>query len=226
MPGEGESAREVRRLGFQVNCLSASLLSSSQGRLHAASSNVALALNLRRGGSGLIHVHSPYAYRLLSPGISFSGLRSVAHVQLHDSPETLGWAFSRPPDLIVTCARYMAELVRNALPPSLQEGQWIAPVPNAVDTRRFAPGDQQVARNRVGAPAAVPLALMLANLSPHKGQETAIQAVAILKQLGIPLHCWMAGNERRGGTTYTKRLTKLIAELGVGDRVRLLGRRG
>jgi glycosyltransferase involved in cell wall biosynthesis len=66
---------------------------------------------------------------------------------------------------------------------------------------------------------------MLANLAPHKGQETAIRAVAILKQAGISLHCWLAGIERGGGTAYTARLESLISELGVDDRIQLLGQR-
>jgi glycosyltransferase involved in cell wall biosynthesis len=67
---------------------------------------------------------------------------------------------------------------------------------------------------------------MLANLAPHKGQETAIRAVALLKRQGVDLTCWLAGVERGGGGAYTERLRALIAETGVADRVRLLGQRG
>jgi glycosyltransferase involved in cell wall biosynthesis len=208
-----------------VSGFDASLLSSSRGRWHTAIDSIALALSLRRAGRGLVHVHSHHGYGLLSRGISLSGLWSVAHVHSNDGPESFGWAFRRPPDLIVTCARYLADLVRRTLPPSLQERQWIEAVPNAVDTRRFAPGDKRATRQRVGAPAGLPLALMLANLSPHKGQETAIRAVAILKERGVPLHCWLAGTERGGRTAHTEQLTALIAELDVADRVRLLGHR-
>jgi glycosyltransferase involved in cell wall biosynthesis len=66
---------------------------------------------------------------------------------------------------------------------------------------------------------------MLANLAPHKGQETAIRAVALLRERGVDTECWMAGVERGGEKTYTERLTRLINEAGVGDRVRLLGQR-
>src|SRR5262249_48318367 len=98
-------------------------------------------------------------------------------------------------------------------------------VPNTVDTARFFPGDRQEAKAKVGAPP-LPLVLMLANLAPHKGQETAVRAVAELKRRGIDVACWLAGEERGGGDAFTVRLRGLIAELGLADRVRLLGFRG
>jgi len=67
---------------------------------------------------------------------------------------------------------------------------------------------------------------MLANLAPHKGQETAVRAVAILKSRGRHVSLWLAGIERQGNTSFTRRLEQLIQELGVADRVRLLGQRG
>jgi glycosyltransferase involved in cell wall biosynthesis len=225
VPGEGAAADEARRLGLEVHGYDAALISGSQSRWQAAIANLGLARVLRGGGRGLVHVHSPQVYRLLLPALMLSGLRRVAHVQIEEGAEGLRWAFRRPPHLIITCARYLIESVRRALPGPLQESQWIASVPNAVDTRRFAPGDGRAARQRIGAPSGIPLALMLANLAPHKGQETAIRAVAILKDAGIPIQCWLAGVERGGATGYTERLKRLIAELGVGDRVRLLGHR-
>jgi glycosyltransferase involved in cell wall biosynthesis len=225
VPGEGAAAREARRLGLDVRGYDAGLISGTQPRWRAAIDNLGLARGLRLGGPGLVHVHSPSAYRLLLPGMLLTGLRRVAHVQIDEAPEGLRWAFRRPPELIITCARYLVEAVRRALPRSVRDRQWIEAVPNAVDARRFRPGDKREARHQVGAPAETPLALMLANLAPHKGQETAIRAVAILKEAGVLLHCWLAGVERGGETTYTAHLSALIAELGVGDRVRLLGQR-
>jgi glycosyltransferase involved in cell wall biosynthesis len=66
---------------------------------------------------------------------------------------------------------------------------------------------------------------MLANLAPHKGQETTIRAVAALKRRGVDVTCWLAGVERRADG-YAERLLDLIAALGVRDRVALLGQRG
>jgi len=66
---------------------------------------------------------------------------------------------------------------------------------------------------------------MVANLAPHKGQETAIRATAILKKAGVDITCWLAGAERESGGSYTTRLQALCNELGVGDRVHFLGQR-
>ena len=50
-----------------------------------------------------------------------------------------------------------------------------------------------------------------------------MRAVAELQRRGIDVACWLAGEERGGGDVFTGRLRTLIAELGVGDRVQLLG---
>jgi glycosyltransferase involved in cell wall biosynthesis len=225
IPGDGAAACEARRLGLDVRCYNPALISSSRSPLQTAIGCLGLLRSLRLGRDGLVHIHSPYVYRMLLPSLLLSRMRCVVHVQIEEDEETLRWAFRRPPELIVTCARFLIETVRRALPPRVQARQWIEAVPNAVDTRRFAPGDKQEAKERVGAPKDFPLALMLANLAPHKGQETAIRAVSILKQAGTQVHCWLAGIERGGATTYTDRLRALIAELGVSDLVRLLGQR-
>ena len=99
----------------------------------------------------------------------------------------------------------------------------IAPAPNAVDTQRFRSGDRDGTKRRLGATPGRPLALMLANLAPHKGQETAIRAVAELKARGTDIDLWLAGVERHGRQEYGQHLRSLAAGLGVADRVRFLG---
>ncbi len=138
--------------------------------------------------------------------------------------DTLRWAFKYPPEMIVTCARYLVDYVRGSLGERYQRKQRIIAVPNAVDTEKFFPGDKDEAKRRTGAATDVPLILMLANLAPLKGQETAIRAVAELKKRGVHTNCWLAGVERGGGT-YTAQLSSLISELDVEDRIRLLGYR-
>ena len=69
------------------------------------------------------------------------------------------------------------------------------------------------------------LVLMVANLAPHKGQETVIRAMAILKKAKIDIACWFVGVQRHGAGDYTTRLQDLCNELGVADRIRFLGHR-
>jgi glycosyltransferase involved in cell wall biosynthesis len=220
-PGPGPAWGEAERLGLAVH--SYDLQSAlSPSALAAAGANWRVWRRLR-GGAGLAHVHSPGAYGALRRSLGLSGLLRVAHVQIEEAPELLRWAFASPPDLIITCAHFLVGRVRQALPEHRRERQRIAAVPNAVDTAKFAPGDKAEARRKVGAPAGAPLALMLANLAPHKGQETAVRAVAALKARGVEVHLWLAGTERGGAGAYTARLRSLITEAGVADRTRLLG---
>jgi glycosyltransferase involved in cell wall biosynthesis len=149
----------------------------------------------------------------------------VVHVHIEEDEAGLRWALKSPPELIVTCARSLIDHVRRSLPERMQETARVVAVPNAVDIEKFTPSPKREAKRKVGAPEDGPLALMLANLSPHKGQATLIRAAAMLKSRGVKLTCWLAGIERGGEGEYTESLRGLIREAGVEDRVVLLGQR-
>jgi len=224
VPGEGTTLERARRMGLATEIFDGPGLFRG-GLLRPLLANWRLARRLRRQSPGVVHVHSSFSYGSMSWGLRRSGLPRVMHVQLEVSTDGLRWAVQRPPELIITCACFLVEQVRHCLPESLRERQWIEPVPNAVDTSRFFPGDRAEAKARVGAPVGRPLLLMLANLAPHKGQETAIRAVAELKRRGVTVGCWLAGEERGGGNYHTGQLRELIRGLGVTDRIELLGYR-
>jgi glycosyltransferase involved in cell wall biosynthesis len=133
------------------------------------------------------------------------------------------WTLREPPELIITCAKFLIEGVRSALPRHLQESQRIEAVPNAVDLSKFTAGDKHEAKREVGASLDRPLLLMMANLAPHKGQETAIRAVGQLAARGVKTDLWLAGADRSGDGNYEARLKNMIAERGLGERVTLLG---
>ena len=222
VPGTGAATRAVEEAGLPWRGYNLDLVRDA--RCRRMWSWLALALKLKYKGE-LAHVHMPGAYRLLLPALRLAGLRTVVHVQIDTDPEELRWAFRQPPDLIIPCARYMVAPIRKALG-AQGETIRIEAVPNCVDTQRFCPGDRRTAKQLVGAPDDRPLVLMMANLAPHKGQETAIRAVAELKGRGTAVECWLAGVERGGHQEYQGRLRALAVELGVADRVRLLGHRG
>ncbi len=219
VPGPGQAAQAVEREGLPWSGYD--LDGMRGGNWRHAWACLRLALRLPRR-PGLAHVHTPVVYRLLRPSLRVAGLRTVVHVQIDPTPEEVRWAFRDLPDLVLTCARYMIGPIREALGEA-GENLRVEAVPNFVDTERFYPADRPTAKRRVGAPAGRPLVLMLANLAPHKGQETAIRAAAQLKARGKDVECWLAGVERGGGRGYEERLRALCAELGVADRVRLLG---
>ena len=225
IPGTGPAWTQAEGRGLQVESYDLAS-ASSRSNIKAAGVNWQVWSRLRKTGPGLVHVHSPHAYGALRRGLGYSGLKQVVHVQIEEEQEGLRWALKSPPDLIITCAQFLVDQVRQALPEHRRDRQRIAAVPNAVDTAKYFPADKREAKRKVGAPFALPMCLMLANLAPHKGQETAIRTAALLKARGITVHFWLAGTERGGSGAYTERLHALIAELGVADRVCLLGQRG
>jgi glycosyltransferase involved in cell wall biosynthesis len=172
-------------------------------------------------GFGVAHFHSPFVYG--ARRVSAFGLKTIVHIHSEENREGIAWAFTRPPDVIVTCARFLVDHVRQALPEHVRERMRIVAVSNAVDTTQFTSGDRHASKHHVGADPGCPLALVIGNLSPGKGQETAIKSIAQLKRRGVRVALWMAGEERDGSGNYEQHLKKLIAECEVGDRVRLLG---
>jgi glycosyltransferase involved in cell wall biosynthesis len=175
-------------------------------------------------GPGIVHVHAPYFYGALERGLRRSRLKRVAHVHLEEGRD-FSWVFRTPPELVMTCAQFLAKIVEDNLPDQARGFTRVVAVPNAVDTDRFRPAPKAESKQRVGAPSDRPLVLMLANLAPHKGHQTTVQAIARLKSRGVHVNCWLAGIERDGAGTYSNRLGSLIAESGVADRVTLLGQR-
>ncbi len=170
----------------------------------------------------LIHIHTPLVYRFFCPALKFSKAKAIVHVHLEESEESLRWEFKTPPDMAITCAEYLAESIRRIG----DKAGWRFPVvavPNAVDLERYQPGDKAAAKIALGAPASQPMILMMANLAPHKGQETAIRATAVLNSNKLPVVCWLAGEDRQEGNAYLKKLQALARELGIGDSVKFLG---
>jgi glycosyltransferase involved in cell wall biosynthesis len=224
IPGEGPARRKAESLGLMIHTYRARNL-FNPSKIKAMTNNGNFWREVSSYSPGLIHLHSPLQYRALQWALRLSHLRCVVHVQLEEDAEGLRWAFEMPPDLIVTCARFLVDHVRQTLPARYQAQARICAVPNPVDTEEFYPGDKLTAKHRVEAPAKIPLLLMLANLAPHKGQETAIKVIAMLKRAGIEAVLWLAGVERGGTRHYTTVLQNLCTTLGVEDRVQLLGYR-
>jgi len=224
IPGDGPAKRKAEELGLIHHVYDpANVLSSS--RFSAAFGNWRIWQRFRYDKPGIVHIYSPLFYRAIRYAVKMSGLKSIVHIHLEEDKDGLSCDFKSPPDLIITCANFLVEHVRSALPRYLQKTQRIISVPNAVDVKRFSPSNKVLAKQKVGAPNGVPLVLMVANLAPHKGQETAILAAAILKEMKVRCHFWLAGIERGGKQEYTAHLYALCHRLKVADRVRFLGHR-
>ncbi len=88
---------------------------------------------------------------------------------------------------------------------------------NGVDPERFRPVDRDACRAALGVPADAAVLVSVGFLVPRKGHDLTIRAVASLPEGARP-HLLIAGDGPE-----EERLRALIAELGVADRVRLLG---
>ncbi len=64
---------------------------------------------------------------------------------------------------------------------------------------------------------------MLGRLTPYKGIDRVIRAVALLRKSYPDLRLTVAGEEPEGSTGYRERLAELAAELGIADAVELPG---
>ncbi len=95
-------------------------------------------------------------------------------------------------------------------------------VPNAIDTEEFRRSAGAVpAAERAGVPPGRFVVGAVGRLSPEKALDDLVRAVGRLVGEGIDLELWIVGEgpERPA-------LEGLVAELGLGERVRLLGFRG
>jgi glycosyltransferase involved in cell wall biosynthesis len=131
---------------------------------------------------------------------------------------------------IVANSRYTAASVRAMVPRARLEV-----VHNAVDLERFDPRtiDRAAARRRLGVPESGPVLLgVVAQISPWKGQETAIDALGLVRAAGVDAKLLLVGGAkfvaaatRYDNEAYLARLQTLVAEAGLQDSVSWLGER-
>ena len=131
---------------------------------------------------------------------------------------------------VVANSEYTARSVRAAAP-----GARVEVVYNAVDLARFDPAriDRTAARAALdGVPEGALLLGVVAQLSPWKGQDTAIEALSRLRADGVDAHLLLIGSAkfvarstRYDNEAYLRRLHAMAAAAGVGDRVSFLGER-
>ena len=136
LPGQGGAAEEAIRLGLDTEYYDKKTL-FDPGFLRSLCPSLNLALRLRKQGSGLIHFHQPYLYGALRRIIPFAGLKRVVHIDLEADVQGLDWAFRPAPDMVVTCANYLVNCIKDELEGKLNSLPPIVALPNAIDTTIF-----------------------------------------------------------------------------------------
>jgi L-malate glycosyltransferase len=137
---------------------------------------------------------------------------------------------ARTSSAMIANSQYTAESVRASAPAAKVEV-----IHPAIDVARFDPAlvDRDAARARLGvAGTRAALLGVVAQMSPWKGQHIAIEALRLMRDDGADAHLLLIGSAkfvsrmtRLDNRAYGERLRAMIDELGLGDRVSLLGER-
>jgi L-malate glycosyltransferase len=187
----------------------------------------------RRHRVDVVHANSIRAGIVLALG-RLSPAATVVHVRDCLPPGPVASATLRliaaTATTVVANSHYTARSVRAAAP-----GARVEIVHNPVDLARWEPTriDRAQARARLGEAGERQLLLgVVAQLSPWKGQSTAIEALRLLCEEGIDAHLLLVGSAKfRARATrfdnegYVAHLRALVAEAGLQDRVSWLGER-
>jgi glycosyltransferase involved in cell wall biosynthesis len=191
----------------------------------------------RRHGAELVHANSIRAGIVL--GLArLAPAATVVHVRDCLPPGALTTATMRliaaTATTILANSNYTARSVRSPAPNARLEVIY-----NPVDLERFDPAriDRVQARNRLRAELGEQgqrrlLLGVVAQISPWKGQDTAIEALRLLVEEGLDAHLLLIGSAkfafratRFDNAAYLVRLRQQIATAGLNDRVSLLGER-
>lgn len=236
---DGRLADEARRLGIPTVTIPGTAGSLRLHPLHtprALGEMAATAAAVRRASdrfdSTLIHANSIRAGMVL--GLAHAPAASVVHVRDCLPPGRLSTAslrfISSTATTVVANSEYTARSVRLAAPKAKVEV-----VHNPVNLERWDPAriDRVHARTRLAGVRGRSLLLgVVAQLTPWKGQDTAIEALHLLRKQGIDAHLMLIGSAKfvSGSTRFDNRayvtgLKERVAELHLENRVSWLGER-
>jgi glycosyltransferase involved in cell wall biosynthesis len=200
------------------------------GELAAAALQVSRAA--RRHRADLVHANSIRAG--IVTGLARVSAAKVVHVRDCLPPSLVSRATMRliaaTATTVVANSDYTASSVR-ALAPHAS----IEVVHNGVDLARWDPEriDRARARSALGDAGRRGVLLgVVAQLSPWKGQDTAVEALELLCSAGVDAHLLLIGSAkfvaratRFDNEAYVARLRAMIADAGLTDRVSWLGER-
>ncbi len=239
-PPTGRFADEIDRLGirrFAIPAVEASFrlhpLQTPAGLASLASAGAALAYAVHRFEPDIVHANTVRAGLVAALATSFRGPPVV--VSVHDNlPATrLGHAvrlvIAGGADRVVAVSGFTAARFNQGL-----ECPVAFPVYNGIDHERFDPAraDPAPLRSELGLPADAPLLGIVAQITPWKGQDTAIGALAQLRRDGIAAHLLVVGEVvfsgrqvRYDNHAFLRELHRLTIDLEVADAVHFLGQR-
>ncbi|HYV15657.1 MAG TPA: glycosyltransferase family 4 protein [Conexibacter sp.] len=184
-------------------------------------------------GIGLVHANSIRAGLIAALARRLGGPPTVAHLRDVLPAGTLSSLTVRTldagTDAIVANSRYTLE----HLPAAFRRTPAHV-VHNPVDLARFdrSRSDPRALRDELGLTGGKRLLTVVAQITPWKGQDTAIRALAGLRQRGHNVHLALAGSAkfvakqtRYDNEAFLRSLHDLTSQLDVEDHVTFLGER-
>jgi glycosyltransferase involved in cell wall biosynthesis len=236
---DGRLADEARRLGIPTVPISGTAGSLKLHPLHtprALGEMAAAGIGVRRASgrfdATLIHANSVRAGMVL--GLARAHAATVVHVRDCLPPGRLSTAslrfISSAATTVVANSEYTARSVRLAAPKAKVEV-----VHNPVNLERWDPARIDRVHARARLTEVRPRSLLLgvvAQLTPWKGQDTAIEALHLLRKQGVDAHLlligsakFVSGSTRFDNRAYVTGLKERVAELHLENRVSWLGER-
>jgi len=180
-----------------------------------------LARQIDRLEIDLVHAQLYRANVLSALAVRLSRRRPALIVAQHSlssaspGPASLAARLTRPlADRIVA----VSGAVRDRLAARGTRSDRLVLIPNGVDTERFRPREGSEIRRELGFGSEVLLVGAAGRLSPVKGLDFLLRALAQVHQAGVAVGAVIAGEGPEHG-----RLEALAAELGLSEHVRFLG---
>ena len=174
-------------------------------------------------GKGVAHFHAPFLYGALTraPAL-YGGVKTLVHVHL-DYTDGI-WGLAKPPDSIIVCADYLKRRVLESIEEKYRDAVKVHTVLNYVNTSTFTPAESGYSERGFG-PESPFIVSIIANLSPHKGQITAVNAISQLLKKGLSFKLRIVGSAQNGENAYEASLRELVQRLQIFKNVEFLGQR-
>jgi glycosyltransferase involved in cell wall biosynthesis len=217
---EGRYSRELEALGRDVTRLGTVRLSRPDTMYRGRR---ALAAVLRRESFDVVVCHQPWA--LVAFGTVIRAARIPVVLWVHMAGDGRHWldrlALRHRPDLVLCNSDFSrASLWRWSARAPLERIYYPVSVP--IDP---GPESRQALRRSLGASDADVVVVQVSRLEAWKGQHVLLSALARLRDLPN-WRCWIVGGaERPKEAAYLSELQAIVANAGIGSRVRFVGER-
>jgi glycosyltransferase involved in cell wall biosynthesis len=237
---EGNLASTARGLGLLVTTIPAAAPSfrldpveTPRGLVGLARAAIAVRGAARRFHADLIHANSVRAGLIAAPLARLGGPPLVVHVRDCLPAGAVGELTRRAISFGASIALANSSYTAKSFAPNGRQER-VRTVHNSVDVGLFDPGrvDRRDARSRLGLEKEVAALGVIAQISPWKAQDDAIQALAALRRRGRNARLLIVGETKfaRGSESFDNRafersLHALVRELELDDAVDFLGER-